>query len=48
MGSGCVKFGMGCRHFSASSIICSGRYGNLCCIVVIFGCSLVINEYSSF
>jgi hypothetical protein len=45
---GCVKFGIGCRHFKASSIIFSGRLGNLCCVVARFGCSVVINEYSSF
>jgi hypothetical protein len=48
MGLGCVKFGIGCRHFKASISIFSGRYGNLDCIVARFGCSLVINEYSSF
>jgi hypothetical protein len=48
VGLGCVKFGIGCRHFKASSIIFSGRYGNLCCIVARFGCSVVINEYRSF
>jgi hypothetical protein len=48
MGLGCIKFGIGCRHFNASCTICLGRYGNLCCIVAIFGCSVVMNEYSSF
>jgi hypothetical protein len=48
MGLGCVKFGMVCRHFYASSSIFSGRYGNFCCIVARFGCSVVMNEYSSF
>ena len=44
MGLGCVKFGMGCRHFRASLSICSGMYGNLVCVVIRFGFSLVIKE----
>jgi hypothetical protein len=43
-----VKFGIGCRHFSASMAIISGRYGNLCCSVVRSGRSVVMNEYISF
>jgi hypothetical protein len=48
MGLGCVKFGMGWRHFRASCNIVSGRHGNLCCIVARSGCSVVTNMYNSF
>ena len=38
---------MGCRHFRASWFICAGRYGNLFCNDIMFGCSMVMKEYSS-
>jgi hypothetical protein len=38
---GCVKFGIGCKHFRASSVIFLGKLGNFCH-------SVVINEFNSF
>jgi hypothetical protein len=43
-----VKFGRGCRHFSASTKSFLGRYGNFCVRVSRLGRSVVINEYISF
>jgi hypothetical protein len=48
IGLGCVKFGIGCRHFNVSMAIVSGRYGNLCCSVARSGCLVVMNKYISF
>jgi hypothetical protein len=48
MGLGSVKLGMGCRHFKASFVMFSGRYGNSCCSVSKFGHSVVMYEYSVF
>jgi hypothetical protein len=47
-GLGSVKFGIGCKHFRVSCAIFSGRYGNLCCSISMFGSSVVMNEYNSF
>jgi hypothetical protein len=48
MGLGVVKFGMGCRHFRTSSASFLGIYRNFCFKVSKFGCSVVMNEYTSF
>jgi hypothetical protein len=45
---GCVKFGIGCKHFRASSVIFLGKLGNFCCSVSSFGHSVVINEFNLF
>jgi hypothetical protein len=47
-GLGVVKFGSGCRHFSASDVSLSGRYGDFCVRVSRLGRSMVMNEYISF
>ena len=44
VGLGCVKFGIGCRHFNVSMAIFSGRYGNLHCSIARFRRSVVMNE----
>jgi hypothetical protein len=48
MGLGIVKLGMECRHFRASIVMFSGRYGNFCCSDSKFGRSIVMNEYNAF
>jgi hypothetical protein len=47
IGLGCVKFGIGCKHFNVSRAIFSGIYGNFCCSVARSGRVIVMNEYIS-